>query len=258
MSGLAASPLGVLIGLVTGAFGGGGSVVAIPILVYLVDQDLRSAQSTALAIVAGASVVGLWLHRRRGGRVRWRAGASFGAAVAVAAMAASIASRSIDPNLLLLLFVPVMLAAAASLVAERVGTDREMTPWRYGVSLREVAKVIAIGALAGGIIGFFGVGGGFIVVPALVLLLGFTTPEAVATALLVVLMGSAPALGERIASGDVDWSVVIPFSVAATAGVFGGERAVERYDAAVLKRAFALVVVAAAIYTGISSAVKLG
>lgn len=256
MSGLAASPFGVLVGLAMGAFGGGGSVIAIPILVYLVDQDLRAAQATALVIVAGAAVVGVWAHISAG-RLRWRAGLAFGSGVAVAAFAGSLASRSIDPDLLLLAFAPLMIAAAASLLVDHTGTVREMVPWRYGVRPLEVARFVGFGLAAGAVIGVFGVGGGLVIVPALILLLGFSTGDAIATSLLIVLMGSLPALAERIASGDVDWAVAAPFGVTAIAGSLAGERLVARAEGAGLRQAFAALVVATAIYTGVSSAIAL-
>jgi uncharacterized protein len=256
VKGLLASPLGALIGLLMGAFGGGGSLIAIPVLVYLVDQAPRSAQATALVIVMAASITGLVSHVR-GGDVRWRMGVAFGLAAGASALAGSILNRELDPDVLLLAFAPVMMAGAAAMVSERAQAPASFTPWRFGVDAGEVLRVIGLGLLVGWIIGLFGVGGGFVIVPALVLVMHLSMVEAVGTSLLVVTIASAFALADRLGTGDVEWAVALPFSIAALLGALAGRKLAERVEDERLQRAFAALIVLAAIYTAVRSALAL-
>lgn len=256
MSWLAASPLGGLIGLLMGALGGGGSLIAIPVLVYLVGQDVRAAQATALVIVIVASIAGIVTHARRD-EVRWRAGATFGLAAGVSALAGSLLNRGLDGDLLLLLFAPLMVAGAYAMVSERARRPATFRPWRLGVSATRVVQVVLLGLATGLIVGLFGVGGGFVIVPVLVLALRLGMAEAVGTSLLIIAISALFALGDRVESGDVEWAVAIPFSVAATLGAVAGQRLSDRVGGEGLRRAFALVVVLTAAYMALSSAVAL-
>ena len=251
-----ASPLGVAVGLVMGALGGGGSLIAIPILVYVVGQDVRAAQATALVIVFAGAASGI-ISYLRDDDVRWRAGLVFGLAAGVSAFAGSVLNQRLDQNVLLLAFTPVMLLGAAAMVSERAREPARFRPWRFGVGLAEAARVIVLGLGIGWLIGLFGVGGGFLIVPALVLALHLSMVEAVGTSLLVILIGSVFALGERIGSGDVDWSIALPFSLAALIGALAGRRLATRIDENLLRRAFASLIVIAAFYMGIDSALAL-
>lgn len=239
-----------------GAIGGGGSLIAIPVLVYLVDQAPREAQATSLVIVMFASIAGLVAYLRSDD-VRWRAGLAFGLAAGVSSLAGSLVNRQLDPDLLLLCFAPVMVAGAYAMVSERAEDPARFRPWRFGVEISEVVRVVALGAAVGWIIGLFGVGGGFVIVPVLVLALRFSIVEAVGTSLMVVVVASIFALGDRLASGDVEWAVAIPFSAAALAGSLAGKRLSERVGGRQLRRGFAALIVVAAIYTATSSALAL-
>jgi uncharacterized membrane protein YfcA len=251
-----ASPLGAVVGLVMGALGGGGSLIAIPILVYVVGQDARAAQATALVIVCAGAGSGIASYLRDDD-VRWRAGIVFGLAAGVSAFAGSVLNQRIDQDVLLLAFAPVMLLGAVAMVSERAREPARFRPWRFGVGAAEAARVIALGLAIGWLIGLFGVGGGFLIVPALVLALHLSMVEAVGTSLLVILIGSGFALGDRIASGDVDWSIALPFSLAALLGALAGRRLAASVDEEALRRTFAALVVGAALYMGIDSALAL-
>jgi uncharacterized protein len=253
---LLASPLGFVVGLTMGALGAGGSLIAIPALVYLVGQEPRAAQATALVIVLGGSLSGLIAYLRRD-QARWRAGTVFGIAAGVSALAGSQLNRQLDPDLLLLLFAPVMLAGAAAMISSRAREPGRFRPWRLGVSRHQVVGVAVLGGLVGWLIGLFGIGGGFVVVPVLVLALRFSPLEAVATSLLIITIAALFALGDRLVSGDVEWSVAIPFGVAALAGGVAGQRVAERVDGPRLRQAFAGLIAAAAVYTAARSLAAL-
>ena len=130
-----------------------------------------------------------------------------------------------------------------------------------GVRLRldapTIAKVVAAGTAVGFFTGLFGVGGGFIIVPALTLLLAFPMPKAIGTSLLIIAINCAWALLARVGHTEVDWAVTVPFAIAALAGVVTGTRIADRLPAQTLLRWFAGLLVAVAAYTAVSSLLKL-
>jgi len=120
-----------------------------------------------------------------------------------------------------------------------------------------VVKVILAGTAVGFLTGFFGVGGGFVIVPALVLALGYDMPIAVGTSLLVIAVSSAEGLVFRLSSGGVDWRVALPFTLAGIVGVLLGDRIAGRVPAAKLTRWFVWLLVAVAAYTATQSVLAL-
>ncbi|HEY2715406.1 MAG TPA: sulfite exporter TauE/SafE family protein [Solirubrobacterales bacterium] len=241
-------PVGVMIGVLLGSVGGGGSLVAVPALVYLGDQSVRGAQAGGLVVVISASAIGFASYLSRGD-VRWRAGLAFGAAAAFSSLLGSLLSRQLDPNVLLLAFSPVMVVGGWAMVTERVAGVSSFTPWRYGVSVDSAIKVSLLGLAVGWLNGLFGVGGGFVIVPVLVLALGFGVTEAVGTSLLVIIVGSLVALAERLQGGEIDWAVILPFAAAAVVGVAVGAGLGERASSRTLARWFFVLVVMTAVYT---------
>lgn len=260
MRALLASPLGFLVGLSLGALGGGGSILAVPALVYVAGQEAQAATTTSLVVVGLVALLGVGPHWH-GGRVRVRAGVLFGLAGVVGSIAGSRANAEVDPDLLLTAFAAVMLVAAAAMwrrarphtvepsgatVATRVRTDAAT-----------VARVVAGGTVVGLLTGFFGVGGGFVIVPALVLALRFSMPEAVGTSLLVIAINATVALAARVGAGSFEWEVIVPFTIAGMFGVLTGNRVANRVAAERLVRWFALLLVAVACYTAIQSLTAL-
>lgn len=278
MRALLASPLGFLIGLSLGALGGGGSILAVPVLVYVAGQDPKAATTTSLVVVGMASVVGMIDHWRAG-RVRVADGILFGLAGIPGSLLGTAVNRNLDPDVLLLAFSGLVLVAAwrmltgcpscTNIGAERAeaaealaaagegGVAVRARPARLHLDVVTVAKVVGAGTLVGFFTGLFGVGGGFVIVPALTLLLGFTMPEAVGTSLLIISINSITALTARVGSGGVEWGVTIPFAIAALAGVLTGARLADRLPAATLLRWFAGLLVAVAIYTATRATLAL-
>jgi uncharacterized membrane protein YfcA len=253
---LALIPIGLVIGLLLGSVGGGGSLVAVPALVYIGDQSVRGAQAGALVVVITASAIGFASYLKRG-EVRWRAGSAFGLAAGISSLAGSLLSRQLEPNLLLLAFSPVMIVGAMAMVSERARSEPSFRPWRFGVSVSSVVKVTLLGLAAGWLTGLFGVGGGFVIVPVLVLVLGFGVTEAVGTSLLVIIIGSLVALADRLHGGEIEWSVIAPFAVAAIVGVLIGAALGERASNRALTKWFAVLVILTALYTGCEALVAL-
>jgi len=278
---LLASPLGFLIGVSLGALGGGGSILAVPALVYVAGQDPRSATTTSLFVVGIAAIWGMVEHLRAG-HVRLRAGLAFGVAGIGGSLLGSQLNRLVDGDVLLLAFAGLMVVAAwrmcarecrafveAEVHAERAATlapparlvERSravtLTRQRTGLHPALVARVLVAGTVVGFMTGFFGVGGGFVIVPALVLALGFPMPDAVGTSLLVIAVNSLMAMTTRLATTGVEWDVAVPFTVAAVLGVTAGKRVAERVATRTLVKGFVVLMVVVATYTAARSLVAL-
>ena len=244
-----AIPAGLLIGLLLGALGGGGSILTVPVLVYLLHQDPRAATAGSLLIVGITAATGMVAHRRAG-RVRLAPGIAFGVLGAAGAYAGARLSSSVPPDLLLSLFAGLMLAAAAAMLRRRPGTARRGERAGRSAILRRTLKIIAAATGVGLLTGFFGVGGGFVIVPALVLVLGFGMPAAVGTSLLVIAINSAAALAARLGSQvSLDWALLAVFTAAALAGVLVGHRVAARVDPSRLSAAFTILLIVVAGYS---------
>ncbi len=250
-------PLAVLVGLVMGALGGGGAIITVPVLVYLAGQSPESAMAGSLMVVsitATAGIVGHW----RAGLVKSGEGVAFAVLGAVGAVVGSLLSLQVPGDILMAMFAVLLLVVAAVMARKflrpSTAAPREIPPMvEFGplrVNWRQLAIVAATATAVGLLTGFFGVGGGFAVVPALVIALGFTMQHAVATSLLVIVLNSLVALATRLgASAQVDWSLVGWFSAAAAVGAIFGGRLGRRLPARQLGLGFAalLAVTSAAI-----------
>jgi uncharacterized membrane protein YfcA len=266
--------LGLLVGLSLGALGGGGSTLAVPILVFVAGMQAQDATTASLLVVGVASAFGVVSHFRNG-NVRLGAGIAFGAAGIVGSRVGLLVNQSVDEDVLLLAFSVLIVFVAVrmyrsidnsvsrgdQLVEELQGdcgtgvVTKERVTVKPGLDLSASAIVKLAGAATavGLLTGLFGVGGGFAVVPALTLLLKFPAKEAIGTSLVVIAINAAIALAMR--SGDLgfDWVVVGPFLVTVTVGVVVGTRIAKGIDASRLTRAFALMLGAVAIYTAAST-----
>lgn len=265
MRGLLASPLGLLVGLALGALGSGGSIIAVPALVHGAGQTPQAATAISLMLVAVAALTGLPIHYRAG-RVRVSFGLAFGALGVGGSLLGSELNRRIDPNVLLLAFSGLILIAAWRMVtacptcthtgeaAALSSGDASDAP---AGRLRYAAAVVAVSSLVGFLTGLFGVGGGFVIVPALTLVLGFNMPNAIGTSILVVAVNSLVALTVRIAAQPIDWTVAGAFTVMAALGSHLGGRYAARLDAHRALRIFAAGLVALSIYTAVGAVTAL-
>jgi uncharacterized protein len=269
MRALLASPLGFLIGVSLGALGGGGSILAVPVLVYAAGQGAKAATATSLLLVGAAALVGMGAHHRAG-RVRVGTGLAFGFAGVGGSIAGTAVNRQLDPNALLLGFSVLILVAAWRMAVgcptcTQVGETRVLTEESESGSVRvrarvhgmTIVKVLVAGTAVGFLTGLFGVGGGFVIVPALTLVLGLSMPDAIGTSLLVIAINSAIALAGRMGSSAIEWGVAIPFTLAAIVGVLVGKRIADRLDAEKSLHWFALLLVGVAAYTGIQAGTQL-
>jgi uncharacterized membrane protein YfcA len=237
---LLALPFGLAIGLLLGLVGGGGSMLAVPVLVYLLGEPVKDATTESLLVVGTAALVGAADHARIG-RVEVRTGLTFGAAGAAGAIVGTALNRLIGGRAILLAFAVLLLVAAVAML--RRGPEaptRDRKP--------SFVRVAPVGLGTGVLTGFFGVGGGFVIVPALVLLLGLPLTLAVGTSLLVIALTSGAALAAHLASGSIDWVIASAFTGAAIAGALAGRRVGAIVSPQRLGRLFALLLVAIAVF----------
>ena len=166
-------------------------------------------------------------------------------------------SSSVEPHVLLLLFSALMLLAAITTFWRvRMGDESEERE-RVSSWAALAVKVVLAGTVVGFVTGFFGVGGGFVVVPALVLALGFSLPEAVGTSLVVIAINSATALVPRVGDSGIPWVILVPLLLAALFGAVAGSRVVGKVEPEKLAIGFAALVSVLAIYTAVQSVMGL-
>ena len=244
--------LGLLIGLTLGALGGGGSILTVPALVYAVGEPARAATTASLVIVGVSAAVAV-VAQARAGHVRWRPGLALGAAGVAASFGGTAANRAVPVPVLLSCFAGLMVLAAVAMLAKRRGSEPvPEPPARVEHTGAAVAvRVLLVGLVVGFLTGFLGVGGGFIVVPALVLLLRYPMAEAVGTSLLVITLNSGVGLLARTGSAAFHWSVIVPFTVTAVVGSLAGHAGARRVSGERLTRAFAGLLLSVAAYVAV-------
>ncbi|MGW2210639.1 sulfite exporter TauE/SafE family protein [Streptomyces sp. NPDC001781] len=230
---------GAVIGMALGALGGGGSVLTVPVLIYLLGFSPASATTASLIIVAATSATALYAHARDG-NVAWKTGALFAlAGIAPAFLAGTAAGH-----------LPVAVLAGAFAVVAALAALRMLRPAASAPPRRTRPGTAAgAGAGLGAVTGFLGVGGGFLAVPALVGVLGLRMKQAVGTSLLVITVNSLAALTARTgAGGDLRWEVIAPFTGAAILGAWDGKRLSVKITGRSLQRIFAYVLLAVAAW----------
>ena len=237
---------GLCIGFALGLTGGGGSIITLPVLVYLVYEPVHAAIGTSLAVVGGISAQGVFTQRQR---VNFRYGAIIGALGIIGNIPGSILAAHVSSQTLLLLFAGVMFVAAVGMLFMRLPAETETGEAHW-------LMVGAVGIVLGFLTGFLGVGGGFLIVPALVLALFFPMRIAIATSLFVIFLNTVVALASRLGSSQIEWDVAALFVVGGLVGnIFGGRLAL-RMDQAKLKKTFAFFVIAVGLFTA-ASALKI-
>ena len=264
-----AIPIGLLIGLTMGSLCAGGSILAVPALVYLLDQNTQAATTGSLLIVGITALAAMVAHHRAG-RVRVAQVVVFWVLGTAGSYVGSQLSVSVAPDVLLAAFSVLILIVAAMMFA-RSRRSQGWLPDADGLSGRNevpiitlrpsftcscprALKVVITASAVGLLTGFFGVGGGFAAVPALVLVLGFTMPVAVGTSLLVIAINSASAVASRAGHGvHLDWTRIGMFALAAIVGSLFGGRLSARVRPERLTAAFTVLLVLVGLYTAARS-----
>jgi uncharacterized membrane protein YfcA len=245
---IAALLTGVM-GLVLGLLGGGGSILTVPILVYVLGIEAHAAIAFSLVLVGGTALVAALLHNRKA-RVDWKDGllfASFGAPMNLVAV---YFSRRLPGSLLLLLFGMVMGIAGIAML--RKGENHQDAPHKH-----DIRHAIASGAVVGLLTGFLGIGGRFLIVPALVLFLEMPMKLACGTSLLVIAANSAVALFARLHSLQLAWIPLLALTAPSLVATYLGVGLSERFSAAQLRKAFAVFIIVLGILMMANNAATL-
>jgi uncharacterized protein len=224
-----ASLLCGVVGLSLGGLGGGGSVLALPLLVYVAGLPPTEAVGVSAMIVGITSAVAVVMHARRG-NVDVRTAALFGGAGVPGAMVGAHYTSLASPEILLGSFSVLLFAVAAWMGFGRIPPPRPPRPW---------PTIAAMGVGVGLVAGFFGVGGGFMIVPALTGLAGLDMRRAIGTSLLVIAMNSAAGMIEHINHRGVPLSTAVAFTSAAVVGALVGQRVAMHVSVSHLRRGFA-------------------
>jgi uncharacterized membrane protein YfcA len=223
--------LSILIGVSLGLLGGGGSILTVPILTYVAGMSAKAAIASSLFVVGATSAVGAVTHARRG-RVRWRIGVVFGLAGMAGAYAGGRLAAFVPGQVLMIGFAIMMVATATAMLR----TPRAVCPARSADL--PLGKVVLEGSIVGLVTGLVGAGGGFLVVPALVLLGGLRMEIAVGTSLVVIAMKSFAGLAGYLGHVDLDWPLTLAVTAAAIAGAVAGGRLAGRMPPTMLRRVF--------------------
>jgi len=234
---------GAAIGGALGLTGTGGSILAVPTLVYLVGQDVHTAIGTSLAVVGGIAAEGMVEQRDT---VQWKAGLLLGLCGIAGSIPGSLLSPYVSSSILLLLFSALAIAASISMLLSRT---TEATPAKTAPLWVVIIAGIGIGFLTG----FLGVGVGFLIVPTMVFAFGCTMQIAIATSLLVIAFNSSIGLATRLATASIDWAIVGAFLVGGIVGNTAAAMLVHRLDQRRLKRIFAVFILIVGLFTAASA-----
>lgn len=232
--------LAALVGLSLGLLGGGGSILTVPIFVYALGFETKPAIAMSLAVVGTVSLVGALRHWSAG-NVQPKVALLFAAAAMPGSFLGARLAAFVSGSVQLMLFAAVMLVAAYFMLrpARLGGTSPE-----HAQQPMPLAKIGVMGLAVGVLTGLVGVGGGFMIVPALVLLGRVPMKPAVGTSLLVIAMNSAAAFAGYLGRVEIAWAPMALFAAIATGGILAGARLSHRVPAAHLQKAFALFLVA--------------
>lgn len=214
--------LALVIGLSLGLLGGGGSILTVPVLIYILAVPPKNAIAMSLFVVGVTSGIAMLVHARRG-RVSFRTGLLFGPASMVGAFAGGRVAHFVPDVLLLLGFSLMMLAASTAMLRKRAEPAAQGEP---SSNKPPILKTAILGVGVGFITGLVGAGGGFVIVPALALLAGLPVRVAVGTSLLVIMMSSSAAFAGYLGHVEINWllaGVVTAFAVIGS--LVGGELA---------------------------------
>lgn len=233
--------LSVVVGLALGLLGGGGSILMVPLLTYVAGMEAKEAITTSLFVVGATSLASLLPHARAR-NVRWAAGLVFAASSMSGALLGGLASAAIPGGVLMAAFAIIMMASARNMIR---GRKKDNDAAAKG---RSLLLYIPVGLAVGMVTGLVGAGGGFLIVPALVLLAGVQMKHAVGTSLLVISLNSASGMLGHLNSTSVNWPLALSITAAAIIGSLVGARLTARVPEQKLRRGFGYFVLAMGIF----------
>jgi len=247
---LASVLLSVVIGLSLGIFGGGGSILAVPVLVLVTHLAPAAAVGTSLAMVGTTSLVASYAHHRQGYVVA-KVALLFGLSGVVTAFLGAKLTALVSGTVLMYSFAALMLVVGVGMLLGKGRNTGPDCPSSAPTS-RLTASILA-GAGVGLITGFLGVGGGFLVVPALIAFAGLDLRQAVGTSLFVIAINSAAGFAGHLGDGRLDFGLVVLLTIAAVGGALVGERVARHVSTTKLRRGFGLIVIVVGLAVTIAS-----
>ncbi len=247
---------GTLVGFTLGLVGGGGSILAVPLMLYVVGiKNPHIAIGTSALAVAANAATGLFNHHRAG-TVRWQCGGVFAVAGVVGAIFGSSAGKAFDGQKLLFLFALLMIAVGILMLRGRNNPGNADA----ACERKNAPKVLGMGFGTGLFSGFFGIGGGFLIVPGLLISTGMPVLNAIGTSLVAVTAFGLTTAANYALSGLVDWPLAIVFILGGFLGSFFGMRTARLLSgtAGRLSTVFSFLIFAVALYMLYRSASALG
>jgi uncharacterized membrane protein YfcA len=251
---LTAIPFGLAIGIALGMLGGGGSVLAVPILVYILGQSVHQATTASLVVVTAGALAGGFGHAREN-HVCWRHAGAFVFAAIPGIVAGTALGNTVSGSTLIAAFAVIMLIAAAATWRKASQRTEDRARQEPACPRLRPARTIAAGLLIGALTGFFGVGGGFLIVPTLTVYLALSMRLAIGTSLAIITATSALALTTHLLAGrGLDIPVTAAMTAACVVGALAGTSLAGRVPQRQLAHGFATMVAAVAGYLIISAA----
>lgn len=247
---LATLASGGVIGLVLGLVGGGGSILAVPLLVYVVGIGSPHAAIGTAAVAVTVNALASLLGHARAGRVKWRCAGVFAVSGMIGAALGAELGKSFDGKRLLVLFGLLMIGVGLSMLRKRRATEAPDVRLTRSSAATLLPRLVPIGLAVGLAAGFFGIGGGFLIVPGLILATAMPLPFAIGTSLVVVSALGLTTATSYALSGLVDWSVTAVLIMGGVGGTLAGISLGKMLGArkGLLERGFAAVVISVGGY----------
>ncbi|MFA6964993.1 sulfite exporter TauE/SafE family protein [Bosea sp. (in: a-proteobacteria)] len=241
---------GSLVGFVLGLIGGGGSILAVPLLVYVVGVASPHVAIGTSAVAVALSAFANLLGHARAGNVRWPCALVFSAAGIAGAAVGSTIGKSFDGQKLLLLFGVLMIVIAIMMLVRKTGDGAAFQPLGRISAPKLLPRLLGMGGLVGGMSGFFGIGGGFLIVPGLMGAARMPMIMAIGSSLVAVTAFGVTTAVSYALSGLVDWRIAILFVAGGVAGGIGGTLLAQRLSGhkSMLSRVFASIVAIVGVY----------
>jgi hypothetical protein len=243
---IAALSLGLFVGIVLGVVGGGGSIITVPALVYGVGMSPAEAIPTSLLVVGISSLAAL-IPRLRDG-INWPVVLMVGTAGIPAAWGGTAVGRLLDPNILMLAFAVIMVIAGIRMLMRTTETEGSCSTGPNRAFRSCAPKAVGVGVLVGFLTGLLGVGGGFLITPALTLFLGLRMKQAVGSSLAIIVINSAAGFGAHATGFTIGWSSVLAFAVPAILGSLIAARLARHLNDKHIRISFAVLIFAVAAW----------
>jgi uncharacterized membrane protein YfcA len=237
----AAIVLSGAVGVSLGALGGGGSILMVPILVYVAALPAQQAIPISLIVVGATSLIGAGAHYWRG-NFHLQTAFLFGASGIVGSYTGSYLTHLFSDRVLLGIFAALMVIVGSAMLRQRPQAE-ESTRCSTG-------RCLVSGFIVGVLTGFLGVGGGFLIVPALIMFAGLPAQKAVGTSLAIITLSAAGGVVGQMKKTTVDWPLAAQFAAPAIVGMFGGFAVAEKLAGRKLQKVFAGFIIILGVVIG--------